>query len=569
MATPGPSQLTPTCATPGAAANLGPKPGTTPAGLTTVATFSGGLGSFAASGGDLYVVTGDQMKVITSSGSPVTSFTLPSELTTNRYTGAHLNASQLSQPVIGPNGDIYLTAYYAGLVAAFSPSGTELWSADPGQGLPTGIFALSSSSGSFELGVSVTEDKTSSYVLDPANGTQLGTAPIWVSGSGYASQASDGDIIVSNGTGFVQTWNPQGTEMLSRFGSPSINGKNQLTGGPFDFFYPDQSILASDGQIWSANGLDHLTETTPQGFLVGATSIGGALDSANIGGDLAEANGELFLSTGPAFGADAISEIPLSAAEQWITEPHKPLDTLGWGAGLSTPANANYFPPGSNVAVDADFASWWAQNAGVLQLSYSFWNQENLTSGTAPTPATVPLPTSVSSLASVPLQVPAADTAPGPYQVQATLLDTASSPPRVLGSTCLPYTVGAPGDRLDLSSLPPGAGAGGPSDPRGVVLNSQLGLDGFRGTSIDWSTFLPSCNPSSPSASTCGPSAMTFANAPASYFQAAYLADQDHVSYWVQVTGGDPTSQALVEGGWWQGDIEALARYYSSPPLRL
>ena len=94
---------------------------------------------------------------------------------------------------------------------------------------------------------------------------------------------------------------------------------------------------------------------------------------------------------------------------------------------------------------------------------------------------------------------------------------------------------------------PGGSGAGGPADPRGVALNAQLGLDGLRALSFVWSNFLPNCNASAPTAATCGPGAMTFANAPVTYFQAAAAAIADHVSYWIQISGGDPVSNALVD----------------------
>ena len=132
----------------------------------------------------------------------------------------------------------------------------------------------------------------------------------------------------------------------------------------------------------------------------------------------------------------------------------------------------------------------------------------------------------------------------------------------------MPYTVGTASDGLDLASLPSGIGAGGPSDPRGVALNAQLGLDGLRGATINWSNYLPNCSPSSPTAATCGPSAMTFANATDDYFRAAFLAQQDHVTYWLQASGGSGGSvpTALVTNGWWKADVTALVGYYAKVP---
>ena len=152
--------------------------------------------------------------------------------------------------------------------------------------------------------------------------------------------------------------------------------------------------------------------------------------------------------------------------------------------------------------------------------------------------------------------------------MQASLSDTSTTPPTLLGTTCMPYTVGAASDGLDLASLPSGIGAGGPSDPRGVALNAQLGLDGLRGATINWSNFLPNCSPSNPTAATCGPSAMTFANATDDYFRAAFLAQQDHVTYWLQASGGSGGSvpTALVTNGWWKADVTALVGYYAKVP---
>ena len=59
---------------------------------------------------------------------------------------------------------------------------------------------------------------------------------------------------------------------------------------------------------------------------------------------------------------------------------------------------------------------------------------------------------------------------------------------------------------------------------------------------------------------------MTFSSAPHSYFQAAATAEADHVTYWVQISGGQATSMALVNNGWWEGDIQKLVGYYSKVP---
>ncbi|HEX7443025.1 MAG TPA: discoidin domain-containing protein, partial [Acidimicrobiales bacterium] len=234
---------------------------------------------------------------------------------------------------------------------------------------------------------------------------------------------------------------------------------------------------------------------------------------------------------------------------------------------LSTPAPGNYFASGTAPSVTASFDPWWVRQASHLKLAYSVENTTTLAAETVPAPTSVALPTTAAGLSSMPLALPAADTAPGPYEVQATLVDTSTTPPTTLGTTCLPYTVGASGNRLNLNTLPVGAGSGGPADPRGVALDAQLGLSGHRSlTVVDWSTVLPNCTAGAPSAATCGPAAMTFASASTDPYKAAYLATRSHVAYWIQVSGGDAVSTALVKSGLWQGDIAALVSHYASVP---
>ena len=277
----------------------------------------------------------------------------------------------------------------------------------------------------------------------------------------------------------------------------------------------------------------------------------------------------LYFVGGPPFSPnDNISAVPLSAVQEYLAAPQPALDALGWGAGITsgTPvarALGNYFPYGTAPSFYASFDPWWKAQASHLQLSYSVWTDSDVREGAYPEPTTLALPTSGKALNDIPLTMPPADGRPGPYELQAELWDTAASPPVLLGATCAPYGVGAPGDALNFSSLPTGEGYGGPADPRGVVLNSEFGLDGFRGAAISWGEFLPGCNPSAPTATACDAAAMTFADAPQSYFQAAYLAGQDKVSYWVQVSTGDPVSKALVANGWWEQDVQAVVAYYS------
>jgi F5/8 type C domain len=554
VAAPTSADMTPVCTAPDPTDVLGPAP-TLPANPTsTVVTPSGGVADFTATATGLYVDTGTAVDTYTLSGSLVGSFPLPSGFT---------GSNGISQPVVDPAGNIYLSTYYGLQVDKFSSSGTLLWSVDPESGMPTGLFSLGTGSG-FELMVSLGH-ATRSDELNLSTGAVSGSFPV-VSNGDYVTQESDGDLLES-GNGYVTTYSPAGVE-LSTFGAAQTGGAGVHTGSGNQFYYSAQAVQGPDGTIYTADPLHTIEATSPQGFFQNSTTLGSSLTMGGYNFYLVGST--LYYQGGPPFntGADNISSIPLSTLTTYLDAVHVPTDSLGWGAGLSSTATANYFAPGTTPSVVATFDPWWVAQASHLQLSYSVENDASLTAGTVPAPTTIPLPTTAPGLASIPLTIPAADQQPGPYQVQATLLDTSTSPPTSLGTTCMPYTVGATGDGLDLATLPSGIGGGGPTDTRGVALNAQLGLDGLRGATINWSTFLPNCSTSDPTAATCGPSAMTFANAPIDYFQAAAEALADHVTYWLQASGGSfgTVETDLVEDGWWQGDVSALVNYYAHVP---
>jgi len=555
-AAPTASEISPVCTTTTPASTLGPATNLPSQPTSTVVKPPGGVDNFTATATDLYVDTGSQLITYTLAGAQVSAFTLPAQ-----FAG---NADEVYQPLVDPSGDIYLSSYYGTAVDKFSPTGTLLWSVDPQGGNPTAIFSTGSGA-NFTVVVSLVQDTSTSVVLSPTTGAVTGTFPLVVGTTGFVTPESDGNLLFS-ANGYVETVDPTG-KVLSTFGAPNIEGNGQHTGSGTQFYYPAQAVQGPDGTIYTADPLSTMQATSPNGYLKGSTTLGGALAFGGWGFAL-EGSTFYYQSGSPFNGpADSISSFSLSTVQTFLGAIQAPSDSLGWGAGLSTPATGNYFAPGTTPTVDATFDPWWTADASHLQLAYSVEDTTSLSAETVPTPTTISLPTTPTGLASIPLTLPAADTQPGPYEVQATLYDTSTSPATDLGTTCLPYTVGATGDGLNFATLPAGAGYGGPTDPRGVALNSQLGLGALRsGTVIDWTSLLPNCNASAPTAATCGPSALTFASASTSPYMAAYLALQDHVTYWVQVSGGEPMAIALVNSGYWQGDVASLVAHYATVP---
>lgn len=536
---------------PGVTSLLGPRRALPGDPLTPLVQPAGGLRNFAVSSARLVVNTGSSIMEYSLNGQLTGSFSLPSAFSSF--------SSGVTAPLLLPGGEIVMASYYGKKVDWFSTDGAVLSSVDPDDGNPTGIFEVMDRSRDMDVAVSVRDEQRS--VLLNADGSRIGTFPL-VDDSGFVTTEPNGDLLYG-AQGYVTEWNPTATKVITEFGSSDLYGRGSHTGGPYHFYYQGQAIAGPDGAIYTTDPNDTIEETSASGLLEAATTLNGSLSLAGSNAYLV--GGELYLQTGTPFSdEDGISVLSLSDLDSFLAAPKTPLDTLGWGAGLATKVAGNYFAPGVRPRLFVQLSSPWT-SAPKLELSYAVENAAQVNSTGLSAVRTVTLPRSSRALASVPLPLAKSDLLPGPYEVRAFLYE-GTSPRRLIGSTCLPYTVGAAGDHLDLRGLPAGLGAGGPSDLRGVTLNSQLGLDGLRGRPIDWHDFLPDCNLEDPVTSSCGPQAMTFTSAPLSYFKAAYAAEKDKISYWVQVSDGDPVSNALVENGWWRGDVAALVRYYSAAP---
>ena len=191
-----------------------------------------------------------------------------------------------------------------------------------------------------------------------------------------------------------------------------------------------------------------------------------------------------------------------------------PSDTLGWGAGLATPVHGQLLRPGHHPdgrrhlrpVVDR-------RRLHTSQLSYSVENRPPSTAETVPTPTVVPLPTTAAGTGHHPARPAGGRHRPralrGPGQPCWT-----PPPPRrpPSGTTCMPYTVGAPGDGLELRHPAVGhrapAGRPTPGAWPSTPSSAWTGIRSLEPPSTGRRSF-PSCNASAPTAATCGPSAMT------------------------------------------------------------
>ena len=519
--------------------------------------------NFVVSGNDLDILSGSEIVVRTLSGAAVTSFPLPFS-----------QGNATTDMVVGPSGSLYLIGSFSSGwgVGKVTASGSLAWST-PVSGIPNGLYPWHDASGAFAVGV-VLRGQANGPVLS-TSGTVIGTGPVPGTGTNDdVNPGPNGGLIVTDGT-TVTRYSSAGS-VLGTFGAAGAAGSSNSPGSPFHFYQEGFAaqvgstiIVADDGWPSYGQGIDLFQQDGLSPQIVPDSTLGNvSSDSpvAVVGSTVYFAN-----DNGSQVASTTVSDLEALAAA-----PAAPIqggfgDTLGIGAGLSTPEAANYFPAGTAPSVTATFQPWWSSLSSQLDLSYWVAGRAQYTSGSVPAPTTVPLAqaaTSSSGTLTLPVDLPAADTGPGVYLVNADLVDATSG--ATVGATCLTYSVGMSGDTLDVASLSPGIDFGGPAPERGVQLASVFGT-GLDRTQLDWATMLPSCNPSAVTVAQCGPSALVFTAYDPAVEQAAAEAKALGVAYEVQVADGHAVDSAVVNagGGLWEEDVRAIVSHFatSAPDL--
>jgi hypothetical protein len=513
----------------------------------------------------------------TAGGHELDRFTLPSR--TAR--GAPLTLGNANSTIIAdPSGNLYLFMMqgYGYDLVKLDPSGHEQWTYPIG-GVPNGLFAWHTTSGAWVAGVVGRQSAGGRSLLVTPSGTRApGPFPVAGAGNGEFAGATSGGGLVYDDGNYVHVLTSSGSPIapsptaVPAFGSAGSGDSTagQTPGAAFAFaglggvVELGQTIYVADpGASNDGHGIDLFTE---DGVYEGAASTS-ALGGLSTGSPLAydpSTGSVIFLND------RGVASMPIGALHDLVRDPAPATqngfgDTLGIGAGLTTTVAAGYFPPGTTPAVTASFDSWWQAFADPLELRYWVASGPQLTADRQPTPAVVPLGSGREFKRSVPLSVPGQ---PGTYLVNADLTDTRTG--AAIGSTCLTYSVGMPGDSLDLSGLAPAVNEGGPSPQRGVQLADELGTGDMR-EQLDMATLLPNCDASHPSADQCGPGALQgWSSYDPATEQAAAEARTDGVDFEVQVGQDNPVDEALVSAGYWQADVAAIIRHLaaSAPDLR-
>lgn len=241
------------------------------------------------------------------------------------------------------------------------------------------------------------------------------------------------------------------------------------------------------------------------------------------------------------------------------------LDRLGFGAGLATDAPYDYFAPGEQPAVRLELDPWWGSVAADYEVRYRVTGDPWADPPLEAVSGSTALPEGGGS---VDLDLPPAR--PGPYDVHAELVDTVTGEVRT--ATCLRYAVGAPGATFDPAGLAEGADWGGPQPLRGVQIADQLGIGSYR-LQLAFGDLVPdvSATPSVAALDLARLPGATRGDPFAEVAEAAALAADRDVRFYVQVgQGGDAEQQAVRDGTWgaWAGALaEAFAA--GAPDVRL
>ena len=438
---------------------------------------------------------------------------------------------------VDPDGNAYIAEYPDNLVK-FDRNGQVVWKRTRVVGTQIdGVFALRTGA---DWQVGATRRGGGQAVMFDAAGASR--PPSSVTGMQF-SPTPDGGVVATDAY-YVRRYD-SGGELVATFGDSHFRNDPRPTGGPFHFYLQGGAVLAGDGGFWVADDARGIESVSPQGFwraVAPNATLGGLTEQS----PLVIVGSDLYYAAGGPFNAHQnLSSISLSDLAAIAAAPGVSAQVLGYGAGLVTKQIGQYFPDGVAPSVDATFDPWWANVASGLRLVTTVRSRAQADAATWGPSTTIALPNDPARLAAFPVSLP--PTIPGAYEVDARLVDASGA---VVGATCLRYTVGAPGNRLDLGSLPAGADFGGPAPARNIALADELGTDGSRAV-VPWAQLLPDVN---------GP--FNWAATDAVFRAAAAEAASRHATWWVLAGDASPTARALVANGTWQTRVAQLAAHY-------
>lgn len=360
--------------------------------------------------------------------------------------------------------------------------------------------------------------------------------------------------------------------LLAQFGGTLQDGS--ANGGPQSLDHPTGVAAAPDGGFLLAGPTWRLAEVTADGvrgrMALSGKGSGPAFSFADLTPFVRHGDNYYFFSSGDKgvslvhVGLTGMNQV-LDAPVTYDINTASTVDRLGYGAGLVTDAPYDYFDATATPTVFATFDPWWGAVADQYELRYAVTGDPWVDPPVVATSGTVSLPKDGGR---VPLTLPKAR--PGPYDVDAELVDLTTGTVRT--STCLHYSVGAPGATFNPATLADGANWGGAGPRRGVQLADELGIGSYR-VQLDFGRLVPDVG-ATPSVANLDLGALPGAQEGrpfAELSQAAHLAAQRGVKLYVQVGQGGASELKAVDAGSWGAWAGAIAAAFAvgAPDLHL
>ncbi len=440
------------------------------------------------------------------------------------------------------SGNIYIGTYAdssaggAVMQWLWSPGDTSAtlgWATYTSGLIEGGLYSYVDSNGVERIAATLSSN---SETFNAANGSNMGTNNI-VGNTVTNALSYNNDLVVMANNGTIEIWNSTATTETF-YMSAGSSGTS--------WFTPTAANIMANGDIVVTSYFNRsVAFFNSSGGLLGTMGAdygaGGPLQDPDPNPTLVVVNGNIYYAgENPYSSPNALIDVPVTTAEDYLAAPQSVPFNLGLGAGITTSASSsNYFPAGTTPSVSIYFNQWWQNNASQFSGTYTISSIQQIMSNQTGTPISFSIPSNssdyVNNTANVPLTLPAAN--PGVYQVNV-ILNQGST---VVGAACTDYTIGASNDSFfNPASLPSG------SDTSGITLANDFGQRLYRS-----SYTIDSCFPGITT-----PTSSTTLNCPSSMINdissAASLAKQDGIVYDFQLGTGTTFDQNAISSGQWQ-----------------
>lgn len=466
-------------------------------------------------------------------GNTITVYDAASKSTLSTFSKNPTYASSFG---VDDSGNYYFFTQLSGIYK-YTPGGSLVWHVNVGVPLDKSLYTYGNGA-SFRV-ASEGRGLNGSVVFDGNGVAQTNNAVI-----GYPHYNEVTNHLISIDNGYVRLYDATGMTQSFYIGTgmaPNDPGPTHfyVTAGAEDL--PDGRLIVLDARglmFFSSNG-DLLGQISQDTFIHGS----GALQFVQRNLPIQIYNGKIYYANGAGGAYSAgLSSVPLTTTDNVIGTPDGHPTGMGIGAGPFTNAPNSYFPSGTTPQIYLQFYPWWSQTGTGLTGSYKIRSAAQVKANVDVPAVGYNVTINPNAITNIPVTVGSLD--PGYYEMDVKLQRNG----QVIGSSCLHYSIGAPGQAL----LP----AGGPGDVANIQYARATGQNLYRGNAFKLDDFIPNGD-----ANSVAP--MVFPAAVDSAVQAdATAATANNVIYEIQLADGSTLSKALVANGKWGPRIQELINHF-------